>query len=48
MLKYKTKSDFLSSHPSKLSPKFQPDGINSYKKAQEMMRIALEKRDSSI
>lgn len=43
MLKYKTKSDFLSSHPSKLSPKFQPDGINSYKKAQEMMRIALKK-----
>ncbi len=43
MLKYKTKSDFLSSHPSKLSPKFQPDGINSYKKSQEMMRIALEK-----
>jgi len=43
MLKYKTKNDFLSSPPSKLSPKFQPDGINSYKKSQELMRIALKK-----
>ncbi|MDO9039108.1 MAG: PAS domain S-box protein [Lutibacter sp.] len=41
MLGYKTKMEFLNTHPSKLSPKLQPDGIDSLNKAEEMMRISL-------
>ncbi|MHB1107988.1 MAG: PAS domain S-box protein, partial [Lutibacter sp.] len=33
----------FSIHPSKISPKFQPEGINSFEKSEEMMKIALEK-----
>jgi PAS domain S-box-containing protein len=40
MLGYATKNEFLNVHPSKLSPKIQPDGKNSFKKAYEMMRLA--------
>lgn len=43
MLNYSTKAEFLNTHPSKLSPKFQPDGKKSVEKADEMMRIALKK-----
>ncbi len=43
MLKYDTKELFLDVHPSKLSPKIQPDGRNSIEKADEMMGIALKK-----
>jgi PAS domain S-box-containing protein len=43
MLEYKTKNDFLKSHPSKLSPKLQPDGKNSFDKAVEMMNASLKK-----
>ena len=43
MLQYKTKEDFLNVHPSKLSPKLQPDGLNSNDKAERMMNTALEK-----
>lgn len=32
--------DFRSTHPSQLSPEFQPDGRDSFSKAEEMMRIA--------
>jgi len=42
MLGYKTKIEFLNTHPSKLSPKLQPDGIDSLNKAEEMMRISLK------
>lgn len=43
LLGYNTKENFLNSHPSKLSPKSQPDGKNSNEKAEEMMKIALAK-----
>ncbi|MBN4085313.1 sigma 54-interacting transcriptional regulator, partial [Flavobacteriaceae bacterium AH-315-B10] len=43
MLGYATKNEFLSVHPSKLSPRIQPDGKNSFKKADEMIRLAYKK-----
>ena len=43
MLQYKTKKDFLNVPPSKLSPKLQPDGLNSNDKAEILMNTALEK-----
>ena len=43
MLGYATKAEFLLSHPSKLSPPVQPDGRNSFEKANEMMKIAFDK-----
>jgi PAS domain S-box-containing protein len=43
MLGYPTRKEFLMTHPSKLSPSAQPDGKNSFEKAEEMMRIAAEK-----
>lgn len=43
MLGYKSKEEFLMTHPSKLSPKFQSDGRASVEKADDMMKIALEK-----
>lgn len=43
MLGYKTKSELLNTHPSELSPEKQPDGKPSFLKAEEMMKIALEK-----
>ena len=43
MLGYKTKSELLNTHPSELSPEKQPDGKPSFLKADEMMKIALEK-----
>tara|TARA_R110002096_G_scaffold416576_2_gene619533 strand:- start:386254 stop:388059 length:1806 start_codon:yes stop_codon:yes gene_type:complete len=39
----KSKEDFELLHPSKFSPEFQADGSNSFSKAEEMMKIALEK-----
>jgi len=41
MLGYNTKEEFLNVHPSKLSPKQQPDGLDSIKKANKMMQMAL-------
>ncbi len=41
MLKHESKEDLLNTHPSELSPEFQPDGKRSYDKAVEMMEIAL-------
>jgi len=41
MLNYKSKEYFLNSHPSKLSPEMQPDGLASMAKAEEMMALAL-------
>jgi len=43
MLRYDNKLQLLETHPSELSPPVQPDGRDSYKKANEMIRIALEK-----
>jgi PAS domain S-box-containing protein len=43
MLRYNDKKELLETHPSELSPDFQPDGQPSLQKADEMMRIALEK-----
>ncbi len=43
MLGYKDKKQVLVKHPSEISPPTQPDGKNSYKKANKMMMIALEK-----
>jgi two-component system, cell cycle sensor histidine kinase and response regulator CckA len=40
MLRYENKEGFLNTHPSVLSPEFQPDGKPSYDKAIEMMEIA--------
>jgi len=41
MLGYKSKEELLNLHPSKLSPEFQPDGRESYEKAEEMMQLAV-------
>lgn len=43
MLRANSKEEVLSTHPSELSPEFQPDGQSSAIKADEMIRIALEK-----
>lgn len=43
MLGYKSKTEFLNTHPSNLSPEFQPDGINSFDKAKNMMDLAFKK-----
>jgi len=40
MLGYRSKSDLLRVHPSELSPKTQPDGRDSFEKANEMMALA--------
>lgn len=42
MLHYNSKEDLLNTHPSELSPVFQPDGRRSYEKAEELMSIAIE------
>ncbi|MBF0571794.1 MAG: PAS domain S-box protein [Candidatus Omnitrophica bacterium] len=43
MLGYATREEFLKTHPSELSAPIQPDGRNSFDKAEEMMRLAYEK-----
>ena len=43
MLRFKSKQDILSLHPSQLSPERQPDGRLSFEKAEEMFQIALER-----
>lgn len=43
MLGYRSKEEFLQTHPSYLSPAFQPDGRDSYGKAKDMIAIALQK-----
>jgi PAS domain S-box-containing protein len=37
LLKVKNKTDFLNKHPSEISPEYQPDGVISYIKAEEMI-----------
>ncbi len=41
LLQYDKKDDVLD-HPEKISPKYQPDGVLSYQKANEMMNIAVK------
>jgi len=43
LLGYSDKNDLLDTHPSELSPKYQPDGELSYNKAEDMMNTAVEK-----
>ncbi len=40
MLGFKTKTEVLNTHPSVLSPEFQPDGQDSQGKADQMMALA--------
>ena len=42
MLRYNTKEELLKTHPSELSPPTQPNGRDSYEKANEMIAIAFE------
>ncbi|MCP4265926.1 MAG: response regulator [Candidatus Brocadiaceae bacterium] len=43
MLRYRNKEELLKTHPSELSPKMQPDGRESFEKANEMIAIAFER-----
>jgi len=43
MLGYETKEELYNTHPSKLSPEFQPDGQLSTVKADSMIQIAFDK-----
>ena len=44
ILGYTDKQQLLGLHPAELSPSQQPDGSDSYTKAEEMIRIAKERR----
>jgi diguanylate cyclase (GGDEF)-like protein/PAS domain S-box-containing protein len=41
-LGYRSKDEFLHTHPSELSPSHQPDGEDSYAKAERLLAIAQE------
>ena len=43
MLRYETKEQLLKTHPSELSPPRQPDGRESFEKANDNMLIAFER-----
>jgi Amt family ammonium transporter len=43
ILGYASREEFLMVHPSRLSPPTQPDGRDSFEKAEEMIRTAFEK-----
>jgi two-component system cell cycle sensor histidine kinase/response regulator CckA len=43
MLRYATRAELLQTHPSELSPEYQPDGRISFEKANEMMAKAFAK-----
>ena len=43
MLRYETREELLRTHPSELSPPVQPDGRESFEKANEMITQAFEK-----
>jgi PAS domain S-box-containing protein len=43
MLRYRDKAELLIAHPSELSPPTQPDGRDSFSKANEMIALALER-----
>jgi PAS domain S-box-containing protein len=44
MLGYPDKEALRNTHPSALSPEYQPDGESSFTKAEKMMNLAKEKR----
>ena len=43
MLGYPSRDDFLMTHPSQLSPPRQPDGRDSFEKAEELLQTASER-----
>ncbi|MBI2307435.1 MAG: EAL domain-containing protein [Rhodocyclales bacterium] len=43
MLGYASKDEILNAHPSRLSPPVQPDGEDSFSKAERMMALARDK-----
>ncbi len=43
MLRYETREQVLETHPSALSPEYQPDGQLSFDKANTMIKMAFEK-----
>ena len=43
IFEYANKSALLKLHPSEISPEYQPDGENSFLKAEKLMNIALDK-----
>ena len=43
MMHCRNKQEFLSLHPSKLSPELQPDGRSSFEKANEMIATAFQR-----
>ncbi|MCD4692866.1 MAG: PocR ligand-binding domain-containing protein, partial [Calditrichales bacterium] len=48
MFEYKDDKEFISKNPWDLSPEYQPDGVLSSIKAQEVMKIAMEKGSHSF
>ncbi len=46
MFGYKSKTELIKVHPSKLSPAHQPDGQGSFAKAEKMMEFALKNGSS--
>ena len=48
MLKYEDKDQFLNTHPSELSPEFQPDGRSSFAAAEENTRVVLKEGSRSF
>ena len=42
MLRYDTKEQLLNTHPSELSPEYQPDGQTSYDKVEQNTKYVLE------
>ncbi len=44
LLNYNSKEEFLNTHPSEISPMYQPDGRLSYEKAEELMDEVIKKR----
>jgi PAS domain S-box-containing protein len=43
MLGYQSKDQVLNKHPAELSPKIQPDGEESFKKAERILESILKK-----
>ncbi|MFA6489018.1 MAG: PAS domain S-box protein, partial [Sideroxydans sp.] len=43
MLGYHSKDELLNTHPSELSPEYQPDGELSFSKAERLMEVVMEK-----
>lgn len=48
LMGYTDKDRLSKYHPADVSPKFQPDGVESFSKANEMIKIALEKGKHSF